>query len=110
MKLFFETSQQIAVFLIMAPIGFVIGICIDLASMGGRCKPVWDVLVMLLAIGCMGISIVILGQELRIYHFLSLLTGALLYMCGVRTAFQWALRRAKKKACTPGRNQAERVE
>ena len=110
MKLFFETSQQIAVFVIMMPIGFVIGMLLDFTSLGGRTKPLWDILIMLLCVGSAGAAVVILKEEVRIYHCLALFTGAILYMCGIRCICVWLMRKCKKKAKKTGRNSLETVE
>lgn len=108
MKLFFETAAQASLFLSMLPIGFCIAVCIDLAGCSGRMKHLWDVLVMLLCFGLIAFSVVLLRDNgLRLYHFLSVLAGALLYLLGVRSLLSvvcaW-IQLIHKKHTSQGRN------
>lgn len=108
MKLFFETAAQASLFLAMLPIGFGMAVFIDLAGRTGRMKPLWDVLAMLLCFGLIAFSIVLLRDSgLRLYHLLSVLAGALLYLLGLRSALSALCTRIQqrhKKHASEGRN------
>lgn len=85
MKLFFETAAQANVFLAMIPVGITAALLIDLAAHLSVLRPLWDVLILLLLGAALGFGIVLLGDTgLRIYHLLAVLSGALLYLTGIR--------------------------
>lgn len=85
MKLFFETSGQWAVFLMMLPVGMALGLSVDLCGYIGTARPLWDVLIVLLCFSIVGVCVVFLCNEtLRMYHALAVLSGYLLYTCGIR--------------------------
>lgn len=98
MNLFFETSGQAQIFLATAPIGFLVAMLIDMDRGLGPLRPVWDVLCML-ACGVMTLMVLMMMRDggLRIYHALALVTGALLYLVGVRRIILAARYRMKKK-------------
>ena len=85
MKLFFETAQQCAVFLLMVPVGILLALSVDVSSHMTGMKPMWDVLSMLLCFCTIGIGIVLLNDTgLRLYHVLAVVTGCILYTAGIR--------------------------
>lgn len=85
MKLFFETAAQANVFLVMIPVGLAAAALLDLAAHPSVLRPLWDVLILLLSGAALAFGIVLLGDTgLRIYHLLALVTGALLYVTGIR--------------------------
>lgn len=87
MKLFFETASQAQLFLIMLPIGMFLALVADLASGAGVLRPLWDVFAMLLSFGAIGTGIVMFRDSgLRMYHFLAVIVGMLLYILGIRAA------------------------
>ncbi len=115
MKLFFETSAQASLFLLMLPIGFMLALLIDLAGKTGTAKPILDVLAMLLGFASIGICIILFRDGgLRLYHLLSMLTGMLLYLLGIRAAasavLKWFKQQFGKKDETDGRKAKEKVE
>ncbi|MBE5815428.1 MAG: hypothetical protein E7320_09540 [Clostridiales bacterium] len=87
MKLFFEAAAQAQMFLIMLPVGMLLAVFADLSALGGRFRPVWDVLTVLLAASAYGAGVILLREDgARLYHFLALLVGAMLYLLGIRKA------------------------
>lgn len=99
MNLFFETAGQAGCFLIMLPIGFAAAACLDAGAAAGRLRPALDVLVLLLAGVALLLAVVLLRENaVRAYHLLGLLTGAVLYVCGVGRAIRlMGARRRRKK-------------
>ena len=90
MKLFFETSTQAMVFLLMMPLGILFAAGIDVAGFIRIAKPLWDLLLVLLLGLSLGVGIILLGdQGLRMYHLLAVLFGSLLYLLGIRRIVQW---------------------
>lgn len=109
MKLFFETSTQAMIFLLMLPLGILFAAGIDVAGFIRIAKPLWDLLLVLLLGVSLGIGIILLGdQGLRMYHLLAVLCGCLLYMLGLRRFFQWVCQKyrnlvRKKMHCLAGK-------
>lgn len=104
MKLFFETAAQGSLFLSMLPVGMLLALCIDLCGCIDRFRPLWDLLAVLLCFVILGVSIVLLNDAtLRVYHVLAVLTGYLLYDCGIRRMIKGACRwiNTKKKQPKP---------
>ena len=88
MKLFFETAAQGSLFLSMLPVGMLLALCIDLCGCISRFKPLWDLLAVLLCFVILGVGVILLNDiSLRLYHGLAVLTGYLLYACGIRRMF-----------------------
>ncbi|MBQ8151069.1 MAG: hypothetical protein IJ041_11195 [Clostridia bacterium] len=88
MKLFFETSLQASSFLLMIPAGILLALLTDLTVPVGRSKPVLDVLVMLFCGFLLAYLVIVTGDErLRLHHLLAVLTGAVLYLTGIRRVF-----------------------
>lgn len=83
MRLFFETTGQASRFLVMAPLGFVLALCLDADAATGRLRLFFDC-VLLLACGMAALCTLsgLLESGLRGYHLLGLLTGAVLYTQG----------------------------
>ena len=84
MKLFFETALQRNIFLLTVPVGFTIGFLLDVQVKSILIQTMIDLCVLI----CAGFVLVLLvlfstDSTLRIYHFLGLLNGAILYACGV---------------------------
>lgn len=94
MRLFFETAGQAQRFLFMAPLGFLVAMCLDADAWAGRLRPVVDVL-LLLACGFLMLTAIAIYREsgLRAYHLLGLLVGAILYMQGVGKVIRGIARR-----------------
>lgn len=85
MKLFFETAMQAGVFLMMVPAGLLLALLTDLSGRSGNSRPLWDVLIMLSGGLILGWLLIITGDSrLRLYHLLAVLTGAVLYLTGIR--------------------------
>lgn len=90
MRLFFETSMQAQIFLALLPVGLLLAGCVDAASLARKSRPFWDVLIIL---AC-GLGIVVFlsllkDDGLRGYHLLAVLTGILLYICGIGRLWRW---------------------
>ena len=84
---FFETELQGIGFLVVCAVGFGLAAIFDgiSALLRGSFKPVGDVLLLL---GC-GLALLLAlfflrAGELRLYHGFAALTGAVLYLCGIR--------------------------
>lgn len=115
MKLFFETSTQAMVFLLMLPLGILFAAGIDIAGFIRIAKPLWDLLLVLLLGLSLGISVILLGdQGLRMYHLLAVLCGCLLYMLGIRRVVQWICQNGsnhiRKKDDSAGRKSTPKSE
>lgn len=96
MKLFFETAGQGAIFLLMVPIGMLLAFNIDISACAKRTKPLWDVFSMVVCFGTVAISIVLLNDtQLRMYHFLGVLAGSILYNLGIRRVLECFHRHTK---------------
>ncbi|MEA5014454.1 MAG: spore cortex biosynthesis protein YabQ [Candidatus Limiplasma sp.] len=87
MTTFFETEFQGLGFLFLCAVGFGLAVVFDgiSALFKGSLRPVGDILLFL----CCGVALLLAlfflrAGELRLYHWLALLTGALLYLCGIR--------------------------
>ena len=84
MKLFFETASQASCFLIAVPLGFLFTLCLDTRWHHGWIRLLLD----LLLLGSLGCVLVMLSaicreERVRLYHWLGLLTGAVLYLGGI---------------------------
>lgn len=111
MKLFFETSAQGSIFLMMLPVGMLLAICVDLCGLSGTFRPLWDLCAVLVCFAAIGFGIVLLDDtSLRMYHVLAVLTGYLLYALGVRRLLQTLRHRLAKKDRHAGRKTGEGVE
>ena len=111
MKLFFETSAQGAVFLMMLPVGMLLAICVDVCGLSGVLRPLWDLVAVLLCFAAIGVCVVLLDDtSLRLYHVLAVLTGYLLYALGLRRGMHWLRRAVTKKDTRAGRKNAGQVE
>lgn len=97
MKLFFETADQATAFLAAAPLGFLLGLCFGLERLVPWGKALWDVLTFLL-LGAALLLLLFWTKEsgLRPYHLLAVLTGFLLYRCGVSPLAAGILRRLER--------------
>ena len=84
MKLFFDTNLQAVVFLLSVPTGFLAA-CFLSSGIKNTClQMILDILTLLLA-GTVLAALILIFREngLRSYHLLGLLTGAILYLCGL---------------------------
>ena len=95
----FETELQGIGFLFLCAVGFGLAVLFDGASclFRGSLKPVGDILLLL----CCGLTMLLAlfflrPGELRLYHWLAMLTGAVLYLCGVRRLGAFVILRFKK--------------
>lgn len=84
MKLFFETALQRNVFLLTVPVGFAICFLLDGQVKSILIQTIIDLCV-LVGAGFVLVLLVLFSADstLRIYHFLGLFCGAILYACGV---------------------------
>jgi len=111
MKLFFETSAQGSIFLMMLPVGMLLAVCVDLCGLSGTFRPLWDLCGVLVCFAAIGFCIVLLDDSsLRLYHVLAVATGYLLYALGARRFFRTLGRRVAKKDRHAGRKTGEGVE
>lgn len=90
MKLFFETGDQAAFFLLMIPCGFLMALCIHTGPASGLLRFALDLMVMLAGAACT-VGLLFSGKDevLRVYHMLGILTGSLLYLSGASRCIQW---------------------
>lgn len=97
MRLFFETGGQASAFLLTLPLGFLLALFLDVTRYTGHLRPVLDVCVL---VGCaltfLVLTLLMRDQSARLFHVLAILTGALLYTCGVGRLFHGAARMLKK--------------
>ena len=99
MSLFFETNMQADSFIKMVPLGFLIPVFLDLVMLcGRRMLPLLDVLV-LSGFGLTAYAFLTAARtgEVRIYHLLGGLCGALLYTQGVRKVLVYLLKKLLKQ-------------
>ena len=84
MKLFFETAVQKNVFLLTLPVGFLVCFLLDTQIPSILIQTFLDFGV-LISTGVILVLLVLFsdGSTLRIYHLLGLISGAILYVCGV---------------------------
>ena len=84
MKLFFETALQRNVFLLTVPVGFAIGFLLDAQVKSILVQTIIDLCV-LIGAGFVLVLLALFSTEstLRLYHFLGLFSGAVLYASGV---------------------------
>lgn len=84
MTLFFETAGQAGAFLFTLPLGFALALCLDMLSASGKLRPLLDVFVLLGGGAVLGWLILLMqSEEMRMFHVLALLLGALIYLGGV---------------------------
>lgn len=96
---FFETELQGIGFLFLCALGFGLSIFFDGVSriFKGRFKPVGDILLLLTCGIAMLVTLLFLRPgELRPYHWLAMLTGAILYLCGIRRLIVFVIIRIKE--------------
>lgn len=87
MTLFFEPEFQGISFLFLCAVGFVLALLFDLISVlvSPRMRPLGDVLLFLLFGFAVLVAFVFLRVgQLRLFYWLALLVGAVLYLCGIR--------------------------
>lgn len=96
--LFFETGGQAAVFLLMVPIGWLMGLLMQLSGLAGKWRLLTDVL-LLLVCGMTLFGFCIIKQEnaLQLYHLLAVLTGFLLYRFGIGRPLERLFPKEKKR-------------
>ena len=101
MTLFFETSRQGAEFLLLCVVGFAVALLFDgeRCLRGSRFRPLADVVTMLLSGALLLLALLAFrSAAVRAYHWLAMVSGALIYLCGVRRAACALLRRKKTDA------------
>ncbi len=101
MTLYFETEGQGAAFLLLCAMGFLLAAAFDARRLvlGRHLKPLGDVAAFLLAATAFVFALFVLREdEIRLYHWLALVTGAVLYLCGLRRAARRLLLRARRGA------------
>ena len=87
MSLFFETEQQSVVFLTFCLLGFAAALLLDGLRRWLRdsLKPLCDVLVFLLLGALFVLALLATRSDaIRLYQWLALTLGAILYLCGAR--------------------------
>ena len=94
MKLFFETAGQAHCFLMMTPVGFALALLLDVNAVSGFLRPLADLAAFVLAGAAWLMVVTAVGESgLRLYQFLGLAAGAVLYLSGIGRL----IRRIKKK-------------
>ncbi len=84
MNLFFQTHLQAQLFLVSLPIGFLLTLCLDLLSRTSFLRILLDVVcIVVFAFLFLGYTLILRDSTLRIYHFLAILCGGILYWCGI---------------------------
>lgn len=110
MTLFFEPEFQGISFLFLCAVGFVLALLFDLISVlvPPRMRPLGDVLLFLLFGFAVLLAFVFLRVgQLRLFYWVALLAGAVLYLCGVRKLVVAGGGWVKKKFKT---KQTEKIE
>jgi len=98
MKLFFETSGQAVSFLSAVPAGFLLCCCLCVGKANGLWRMFLDLLILVLgAFVLFWLFVVCFSMELRFYHLLGVLSGALLCMTGTIPAVRNLSAYCKKK-------------
>lgn len=90
MSLYFEPEAQAASFLYLCGVGLLLAFLFDGISLllSGSFKPLGDIFAFLLCgILLLGAFVILRADELRFYYALAVLTGAILYVCGLRRCF-----------------------
>ena len=100
MSLFFETETQSVTFLAFCAVGFAIALLFDVEQclLTEYLKPMGDVLLFLLCAVLFLIALFALkADSIRLYHWLALALGAILYLCGLRRAVRKGMSWIKRK-------------
>ena len=94
MKLFFETCNQSQYFLFMLPVGFILAFLLQSGTRHGWFRLFQDLAVLLFA-GFAAVFTLLSGRDetLRLYHFLGLAAGGILYLSGADRCFKWFRRK-----------------
>lgn len=96
MKPFFETAVQARIFLAALPIGFLLGILLDIGGLLGKAGIVADIAALLAAgAGLAMLSLLSMENGLQLYHLLAVVLGCLLYTAGIGRAIRAVYRRIK---------------
>lgn len=111
MRLFFETASQAGSFLASIPLGFAAALCLDVGDGGGIMRMLLDLLWFLIC----GMSLLVLtflihDAQIRLYHVLGLISGALLYLRGISAVRKAAAKKYefwKKSRCRQEKNSHE---
>lgn len=99
MTLFFETNTQADSFILMVPWGFLVPVLLDLLlTMNRKILPVMDAFV-LSGLGVTGYILLETSNigEVRLYHLLGGICGAILYTQGIRKTVTYLLRKRNLK-------------
>lgn len=102
MRQFFETGGQGFILLLMAYVGFILGVLVDAAAFirgrkGGWPQALLDCAACFGAGTAMAMVLILTGQSsLRLYGLLGIAVGWLLYDLGLRSVFLLIYRRVKK--------------
>lgn len=105
--LFFETGGQAAFFLLMVPLGCLLGFLMQLSGLAGRWCLLTDVLFLLVCgMALFGFCIVKRENSLHLFHLLALLTGFLLYRFGIGRPLERLFQKRKKAANAAGKKRA----
>ena len=98
MTLFFESDIQSICFLRMVPIGFLAALCLASGTRAGVFRALMDILLLLLGGGGAVFLLVSLQENgLRLYHYLGLMIGAILYTEGFERIVRCIHRKCKKR-------------
>ena len=111
MKLFFESSGQANVFLLMSFSGFVIALLLDSKSSSGVIRLMVDALIIIWG-GVTLLATVVFFREntLRAYHLLGMLSGVLIYLAGVGKIIRRLRLRQEHARSTANLNDSEMLK
>lgn len=100
MALYFETEMQGIGFLLLCAVGFLVTLLFDCVGtlFPQKLKPLSDILLLLIGGVVFLLALVFLrANALRVFHWIALLTGSILYLCGVRYAWMGIAKKVLKK-------------
>lgn len=108
MRLFFETASQSTTFLMFAALGFVLSLCLDTGESAWLVRFVLDLVVLAVAaVLLIFLTIRTREESIRLYHWLGLFAGSILYLGGWYRLLRWIkeqIRSCRRKIQSAGRN------
>jgi hypothetical protein len=114
MALYFETELQGLSFLLLCGVGFFVAMFFEAISalVPVHMKVLSDILLFLLGgLAFIGALFLMREEELRMFHWLALVTGALLYMLGVRRLALYLIKKMqRRKAAKAAKKAAQQKE
>ena len=98
MTLFFETAMHSQIFLTMVPLGFILGILLDVLGPYKWFRALIDVILMLLCASAIALLVIVFHDDrVRIYHLLGCMVGWMIYTLGLRRTIVYILHKLFSK-------------